>query len=198
LESPLISARVDASNINHTVKTLRGVDRKVLNELRKELRGKVQPYANSIAQAVPAQSPLRGMRHNGVTRWEGKPKASVSFTPGKSRSGNRLLSIKVTGGSAKSGPIGFDYAEVAGIRRRAPRPVSKVYEREGLLQQHRVNGQGDAMIRALQRKVPIRGRAGYFAFQEALQKYPLLNKIGVLALQKFSVKITHELIGRGF
>ena len=194
----MISARVDASNINHTVKTLRGVDRKVLNELRKDLRGKIQPYANSIAQAVPAQSPLRGMRHNGVTRWEGKPKASVSFTPGKSRSGNRLLSIKVTGGSAKSGPIGFDYAEVAGIRRRAPRPVSKVYEREGLLQQHRVNGQGDAMISALQRKVPIRGRAGYFAFQEALQKYPLLNKIGVLALQKFSVKITHELIGRGF
>jgi len=138
------------------------------------------------------------MRHDGVTRWQGKPKASVSFTPGKSRSGNRLLSIKVTGGSAKAGPIGFDYAEMAGVRRRAPKPFSKVYQREGLNQQHRVNGQGDAMISALQRKVPIRGRAGYFAFEEALQKYGLLSKIGVLALQKFSVKITHELIGRGF
>lgn len=194
----MISARVDASNINHTVKTLRGVDKRVLNDLRKELRGKIQPYANSIAQAVPAQSPLRGMRHNGVTRWEGKPKATVSFTPGKSRTGNRLLSIKLTGGSAKAGPIGFDYAEVAGIRRKSPRPVSKVYEREGLRQQHRVNGQGDAMISALKRKVPIRGRAGYFAFQEALQKYGLLSKIGVLALQKFSAKINTELIGRGF
>lgn len=194
----MISARVDASNINHTITTLRGVDRRVLNELRKELRGKVQPYAQSIANAVPAQSPLRGMRHEGVTRWGGKPKASVSFTPGKSRSGNRLLSIKLTGGSAGRGPIGFDYAEVAGIRRRAPKPFSKVYERQGLNQQHRVNGQGDAMIEALQRRNPIRGKAGYFAFNEALQKYPLLNKIGVLALQKFSLKITHELIGRGF
>ena len=194
----MITARVDASNINHTVRTLRGVDKRVLRDMRKELRGKIQPYANSIAQAVPAQSPLRGMRHDGVTRWQGKPKASVSFTPGKSRSGNRLLSIKVTGGSAKAGPIGFDYAEMAGVRRRAPKPFSKVYQREGLNQQHRVNGQGDAMISALQRKVPIRGRAGYFAFEEALQKYGLLSKIGVLALQKFSVKITHELIGRGF
>ena len=193
----MISARVDASNINHTVRTLRGVDRRVLNELRKDLRGKVQPYANSIAQAVPAQSPLRGMRHDGVTRWGGKPRATVSFTPGKSRTGNRLLSIKLTGGSAGRGPIGFDYAELAGVRRRAPKPFSKVYQREGLNQQHRVNGQGDAMIEELRRKNPIRGKAGYFAFDAALQKYPLLTKIGVLALQKFSVKITHELIGRG-
>lgn len=194
----MISARVDASNINHTVRTLRGVDKRVLNDLRKELRGKVQPYAQSIANAVPATPQLRGMRHNGVTRWEGKPKASVSFTPGKSRSGNRLLSIKLTGGSAGRGPLGFDYAELAGVRRRAPKPFSKVYQREGLNQQHRVNGQGDAMIEKLRQLNPIRGKAGYFAFNEALQKYPLLNKIGVLALQKFELKITNELIGRGF
>ena len=195
----MISARFDSSDINHTVRTLRGVDRRVLNDLRKELRGKVQPYAQSIANAVPAQSPLRGMRHEGVTRWGGKPKATVSFTPGKSRKGNRLLSIKLTGGSAGRGPIGFDYAEVAGSRKSPPRPFSKVYrDSQGLSRQHRVNGQGDAMIDELRRRNPIRGKAGYFAFNEALQKYPLLSKIGVLALQKFSIKITHELIGRGF
>lgn len=195
----MISARFDSSDINHTVRTLRGVDRRVLNDLRKELRGKVQPYAQSIANAVPAQSPLRGMRHEGVTRWGGKPKATVSFTPGKSRKGNRLLSIKLTGGSAGRGPIGFDYAEVAGVRKRPPKPFSKVYrDGQGLSRQHRVNGQGDAMIEELRRRNPIRGKAGYFAFNEALQKYGLLNKIGVLALQKFSIKITHELIGRGF
>jgi membrane-associated protease RseP (regulator of RpoE activity) len=194
----LISARVDASNLNHVVKTLRGVDRQILNELRKELRGKIQPYANSIAQAVPAQSPLSGMRHDGVTRWSGKPKATVSFTPGKSRSGNRLLSIRLTGGSAGRGPLGFDYAELAGVRKRAPKPFSKLYERNGLLQQHRVNGQGDAMISQLRRKKPIRGKAGYFAFDEALQKYPLLTKIGVLALEKFGAKVSRELIVRDF
>lgn len=180
------------------VRKLKGVDRRVLNDLRKELRGKVQPYANSIANAVPAQSPLRGMRHNGVTRWEGKPKATVSFTPGKSRKGNRLLSIKLTGGSAGRGPLGFDYAELAGVRKRPPKPFSKVYrDSQGLSRQHRVNGQGDAMIDELRRRNPIRGKAGYFAFDEALQKYPLLSKIGALALSKFSTKITHELIGRG-
>ena len=195
----MITTRVDASNINHTVRILRGVDRKALNELRKELRGKIQPYAQSIANAVPATPPIRGMRHDGVTRWEGKPKASVSFTPGKSRSGNRLLAIKLTGGSAKGGPLGFDYAELAGVRKRPPKPFSKVYDRgSSPAVQHRVNGQGDAMIRAIRRVKAIRGKAGYFAFDEALQKYPLLNKIGVVALQKFMTKINSDLIGRGF
>lgn len=194
----MINARVDPSSINRNIKTLRGIDRRILNELRGELRGKIQPYANSIANAVPAAPQLRGMRHEGVTRWGGKPKATVSFTPGKSRSGNRLLSIKLTGGSAGRGPLGFDYAELAGIRSRAPKPVSKVYQREGLNQQHRVNGQGDAMIAKLRRANPIRGKAGYFAFNEALQKYELLEKIGFLALRKFSLRVTNELTDRGF
>lgn len=194
----MISARVDASNINRNIQTLRGIDRRIANDLRKELRGKIQPYAQSIANAVPATPQLRGMRHEGVTRWQGKPKASVSFTPGKSRSGNRLLSIKLTGGSAGRGPLGFDYAELAGIRRRAPKPFSKVYQREGLNQQHRVAGQGDAMIEKLRQLNPIRGKAGYFAFNEALQKYGLLEKIGFLALRNFSVKVTSELTQRGF
>jgi hypothetical protein len=107
----------------------------------------------------------------------GKPKATVSFTPGKSRTGNRLLSIKLTGGSAGRGPLGFDYAELAGVRRRAPKPFSKVYQREGLNQQHRVNGQGDAMIEEVASELnPIRGKAGYFAFNEALQKVPVIEQ----------------------
>jgi hypothetical protein len=187
------------SRLRNAVKTLRGLDKKVMNELGREMRGTIQPFADSIANAVPSQSPLSGMNHNGVTRWGGKPKASVSFTPGRSRrGGSQLLSIRLSGGSAKNGPIGFDYAEMAGTRRSGPKAVSKVYDRGGFPGlQHRVNGQGDRMIAGLRRKKSIRGKSGYFAFDAALQKYKLLEAVGQIALRKFMIKVNVELMTRG-
>jgi hypothetical protein len=61
-----------------------------------------------------------------------------------------------------------------------------------------VNGQGDAMIRAIRRSKPIPGKAGYFAFDNALQKYPLLRKIAELSLARFAESLNVELReGRG-
>ena len=195
----MISQSVDATGVRDAVKTLRGLDKKVMNQIGREMRGTVKPFADAIAAAVPAQSPLSGMNHNGVTRWGGKPKASVSFTPGRSRrGGSQLLSIRLTGGSAQGGPIGFDYAEMAGTRRSAPKPFSKVYDRGGFSGlQHRVNGQGDRMIRGIRKKKSIRGKSGYFAFDAALQKYKLLEAIGQIALRRFMITVNFELMMRG-
>lgn len=195
----MISQSVDSTGLRDAVKTLRGLDKKVLNQIGRDMRGTVQPFANAIANSVPSQSPLRGMNHNGVTRWGGKPKATVSFTPGRSRrGGSQLLSIRLSGGSAKAGPIGFDYAEMAGTRRSAPKPFSKVYDRGGFSGfQHRVNGQGDRMIRGIRKKKSIRGKSGYFAFDAALQKYKLLEAIGQIALRKFMLAVNFELMMKG-
>lgn len=198
MEFPLLTTRVDVTNLNRDLAVLKKIDNKIVKDLRKELRGRLQPYASAIAASIPGNPPISGMNHNGVTRWEGKPKGRVNFNP-RGRRG-ALVGLIFTGGTRRGGPLGFDYAEVAGIRRRPPKPVSRIYEDQyGTLKTHRVNGQGDAMIRAIRRRKPIRGKAGYYAFEQALQKFPLLKKIAELSLNKLAQDVNLELSdGRRF
>jgi hypothetical protein len=51
------------------------------------MRGSIMPVAKAIAGDVPEQAPLSGMNHNGVTRWTGQVRSSVSFTPGRAKGG---------------------------------------------------------------------------------------------------------------
>jgi hypothetical protein len=130
---------------------LRGLDRKALNKLKATMRASISPVAKAIAADVPDAPPLSGMNHNGVTRWTGQPRSSVSFTPGRARGGStRLLAMKFTGGTRGGGGIGFDYAELAGSSKRAGAMFSRVYDRAGTPGvQHRINGQGRLSIKAL-------------------------------------------------
>lgn len=193
----MLTTRVDVTNLNRDLAILKKISPTLMKEFRKELRGRLQPYASAIANSIPGNPPISGMNHNGVTRWEGKPKGRVNFSPRGRR--NALIGLIFTGGTRQNGPLGFDYAEVAGIRRRPPRAVSRIYEDQfGTLKTHRVNGQGDAMIRAIRRRKPIPGKAGYFAFDQALQKFPLLKKIAELSLARFTSDVNNELSGVRF
>ena len=175
--------------------TLRDLDRKALNKLKGEMRGSIKPVASAIANDVPETPPLSGMNHNGVTRWTGQVKTSVSFTPGRGRGGStRLLAMKFTGGTRAGGGIGFDYAELAGSSRRPGSRYSKVYDRGGYPGfQHRVNGQGQAFNRGIRSYKPIRGRGGYFAYDSAVKKYPIIEGLGKRAIEKFMDDATREL-----
>jgi hypothetical protein len=174
---------------------LRDLDRKALNKLKAVMRGSIMPIAKSIAADVPEQAPLSGMNHNGVTRWTGAPRASVSFTPGRARGGSsRLLSMKFTGGTRAGGGIGFDYAELAGSSSRPGSRFSKVYDRGGFSGfQHRIAGQGAAFNRGVRQAKPIKGRAGYFVYDAALKRYPVIEGIGKIAIDAFMVEATREI-----
>ena len=175
--------------------TLRSLDRKALNKLKSEMRGSINPVAKAIAGDVPEQAPLSGMNHNGVTRWTGQVRSSVSFTPGRGRGGSsRLLAMKFTGGTRAGGGIGFDYAELAGSSRRPGARFSKVYDRGGFPGlQHRINGQGEAFNRGIKSYKPIRGRGGYFAYDSAVKRYPQIEGLGKRAIDKFMADATREL-----
>ena len=174
---------------------LRGLDRKAVNALRAEMRASISPVAKSIASDVPAEAPLSGMNHNGVTKWAGQPRSSVSFTPGRARGGaTRLLAMKFTGGTRGAGGIGFDYAELAGSSKRSGSQFSRVYDRAGSPGvQHRVNGQGAAFNRGIRNAKPINGRGGYFVYDAALKRYPTINGLGKRAIDKFMADATREL-----
>jgi len=194
----LLSTQMRVEGVATLTKELRNLDRKAINKLRAEMRGSINPVARAIAGDVPEQAPLSGMNHNGVTRWTGTVRSSVSFTPGRARGGStRLLAMKFTGGTRAGGGIGFDYAELAGSSRRPGARFSRVYERNGIPGfQHRINGQGRAFNEGIRAAKPIRGRGGYFVYDSAVKRYPQIEGLGERAIKKFMQDANRELAMR--
>ena len=195
MESALLSTEMRVEGISQLNNTLRGLDRKALNKLKAQMRASINPVARAIASDVPEQAPLSGMNHDGVTRWTGQVRSSVSFTPGRAKRGaSRILAMKFTSGTRAGGGIGFDYAELAGSSRRPGAKFTKVYERGGYPGfQHRVNGQGEAFNRGVRAYKPIRGRGGYFAYDSAVKRYPQIEGLGKRAIDAFMADATREL-----
>ena len=198
MESALLSTQMRVEGLAQLNNTLRDLDRKALNKLKGEMRKSIKPVASAIANDVPQTPPLSGMNHNGVTRWTGQVRSSVSFTPGRARGGaSRLLAMKFTGGTRAGGGIGFDYAELAGSSRRPGARFSKVYERGGYPGlQHRINGQGQAFNQGIRAYKPIKGRGGYFAYDSAVKRYPQIEGLGERAIKKFMKDANRELAMR--
>ena len=195
LEPALFSTQMRVEGISQLTSTLRSLDRKALNKLRAEMRATINPVAKAIAGDVPEQAPLSGMNHNGVTRWTGQVKSSVSFTPGRGRGGSsRLLAMKFTGGTRAGGGIGFDYSELAGSSKRPGARFSKVYDRAGSPGiQHRIAGQGRAFNQGIRSYKPIKGRGGFFVYDSAVKRYPMIEGLGKRAIDKFMADATREL-----
>ena len=195
MESALLSTQMRVEGIASLTATLRTLDRKAVNRLRAEMRGSITPVAKAIGGDVPEAAPLSGMNHNGVTRWTGQVRSSVSFTPGRAKGGaSRLLAMKFTGGTRAGGGIGFDYAELAGSSRRPGARFSRVYDRAGSPGvQHRINGQGRAFNQGIRNFKPIKGRAGYFAYDSAVKRYPQIEGLGKRAIDKFMKDATREI-----
>lgn len=191
----MLQSRVtfDQADINRAIKVLRETDSNLVRELRSGLKRSIEPVTAKIASSIPRDSKLRGMNHRGRTRWRGVNKPVVNFTPGRSRkSGTRLVSISVTGGARG---LGFDYGELAGLRRNTPKPRSKEYQRRGdkVMRTHRIAGQGDGMIEGLEKYYPIRGRAGRFAFDAFLDSRPYVQGIAMVAVNKLAAETNQKL-----
>jgi hypothetical protein len=181
----LLSTKIRAKGMKETVATLRKLDNETQKKLRKELRSKIKPVAQAIANDVPATPPLSGMNHNGVTRWTGVPKVGVQFRTGGGKT-RQILSMRFTGGTRGQGGIGFDYAELAGSSRRPGSVFSRVYDRAGSPGiQHAVTGQGKAFNEGIRAAKEIRGRGGYFAFDSSIKKYPIIEGLGKRAVKDY-------------
>jgi len=174
-----------------TIAALKQVDANAVKKLRQELKGVMQSEISTIVSGIPAFAPLRGMVHNGRTKWK-RPKGSVSFTPGGVRgfSGKQfspLVTLTFTGGSSS---IGFDMAELAGIRRHPARRRSKIagstsYGTQAGDGSHSNNGQGDYFISKLEEVRPIKGRAGRFAFDLFLRRKPIIEQKAITFVDKY-------------
>ena len=162
----MITPKVNAEKIREAVGELRAIDKALVSELRKELRGKISPFARQIADNVPTDPPLSGFGNTGATGWSDvTPK--ISFTPGRSRkTGNHLVSIRIQPRAARRG---LYIAELGGSRTRG------------------VSNRGRAMIRNLNQRYPMKGKGGRFAYT----KFRLLRPDAM----RIAVEIVNRTIG---
>jgi hypothetical protein len=166
------SVRVEG--LENTLAILKLVEPESIQKIRSEIRSIVTSSGavSKIRSRTPAVAPLSGMANNGPIKWGGVKTVNVSVLPRITPIGKRsvpLVRIAATGGSNS---LGFDYAELAGIRRRPPRARSKI--RGGTLRGTQkgdgsmaLNGQGDNFIKVLEDRNGK--KPGRFAFRAVFE-----------------------------
>lgn len=181
-------AKSGLSGSSEAMKLLKEFEPGLFKELGKQLRTQlnpiIKPIESEINSAITQEmaSKMPGMFHNGRSSWNGATlNARVSVKPAD------LITVTATG---RSRAVGFDYAELAGIQRRAPRPVSRAYTRDGQPRKHRVNGQGLAFNAKLGREF---GKPGRFAWIRVLKRKPEIEARVEDIANTFGVKLSRRL-----
>lgn len=137
--------KVNADDLRKAISVLKKIEPESTKDLRNELKNKLVPLAQQIAQAVPAQPPLSGFANNGATAWPQSIKGKVAFTPGRGRrNANNLVSIRVDGGKQR----GFYIAELAGSRSTGQ------------------TNSGRALIEQLNSRSQMKGKGGRYAYKQ--------------------------------
>ena len=180
-------AKSGLSGSSETIKVLKELEPDLFKDIRKKVNSELKPVLNPIQSEINGmtnemQSKMPGMFHNGRSAWSGTNiTARVSTRP------RDLIFINAAG---KQGKVGYNYAELAGIRRRPPRARSKAYTINGQSRTHAVNGQGDAMIDKLQREF---GKPGRFAWIRVLGRKPEVERKVQDIADEFGIKLSRRL-----
>jgi hypothetical protein len=159
-------------------KTLRETEKDLVNLARKDLRTGAKPVADAVKANIPTQAPLRGMVHSGRTAWQPsgvKVTVRTNFTKKAERKGFQLVSI-VAGARGKSAPgsAAFQIADMSGRKNSSGRSGAITpYAYKGGTRTHRKNGQGRAMIRALN----AQNRASRYVYPAALRQVPYVQDV---------------------
>lgn len=134
--------RVDAKQFRNALKMLKAIEPDSQKILGRELKTKLQPMAVEIADSIPDVAPLSGFNNAGRTAWSAV-RGRTAFTPGRSRrNATNLVSIRVEDES----DVGVKIAELAGSR--SPGKTNS----------------GRAMIEQLNRRNPMKGKGGRYAY----------------------------------
>jgi hypothetical protein len=156
------------------VRMLKQYDKDLYKELGKNLQTQLKPIIGPIQGQIngTVTSQLRSRRdsgmfgHSGRTSWAGATiKVKTSVQP------KNLIFIEGKGQGANSldGALGFEYAELAGIRRRPPRTMSKGWGSSSTgYHSYTQNGQGDGFINMLSKY----GKPGRFLWKRVLKRKP--------------------------
>ena len=194
-----IDDKVEVRGIKEAIRDMKQIDKDAIAALRKEMKTAIMPIARKIASKVPTEAPLSGFNHSGRTRWSGA-KATVSFAPARIRRDKKQVPIVSIVMSGKAGGAGFDIAEIAGSDdlKQGRNPSAQFTRRGGSRKiRTRQNGQGRAMVRALEFRAPWSYAAGRFGFGYFLQEKRDLQNIAENILGRAAKDFNKKIARRG-
>jgi len=164
----VIRAEIDATVVKRLTTELKNFDPALARQLGKDIKTELLPFASSIQQQMPSESPLSGMINNGRTGWS-PAVVTISATPGAGW-GRSMARIVIEG---KPRPAALKIAEFAG---------SSSYTKS--------TGPGQSLIDALERKNPlVKGRGGRFGFAAYYKKQPEMFRIIQKIIDRYLDKV---------
>lgn len=195
-----LKTNIRVDGLKDTLIILEAIEGNSVKQLKKDADVAVRGSGvfSAIRSNVPSVAPMSGMTHNGATKWAGITSVKTAIPPITLRRLARkrdtpIISIHATG---SPDGLGFDYSELAGIRRHPPRSRSKIPS-TGLRGAGRgdgsiaIRGQGDNMIKVLEDK--FGKQPGRFAYEATIKKRPALNTALQVVLDKYAAMVNRKL-----
>ena len=193
--NPMIKAVVDGRAVADAIAELKTIDPKLYTALRSELRTSLGGPAKAIENAWPisVQSPS-GMNKLGRTGYAA-PTTSVAFTPGRARSGKVSTLIGITAKIPKN-QVGAWIGEMAGLRNKFKSGESDIYSKNGSYfdskgnpYSHKLNGQGQALVQALNAKYGSSTNGGRWGWRKFVNMKSNIQQIGIGILENAVTKL---------
>lgn len=178
----VVQAVVDGSAVREAVAQLKTIDPKLHKALTSELRSSMAGAASQVKSAWPTIAPLSGMRYNGRTGYV-SPGSGFSFTPGRARRGgvSSLMAIRI---KIPKNSVGSWIGEMAGMRGKYGSDWSREYNKNGQRMQHRLRGQGQAMVRVLTARYGSSANGGRWGWKKFMTVKQTLRDTGMSILEK--------------
>ena len=190
----MIRAEVDQAAIKLLISRVKEVDPSMMKAFTKDFKSDLEPYAASVANAVPAFAPLKGFLHQGRTSWSkptGKVVARLSAGAGRA-----AFMIRVEGTKGKL--AGLKIGDLAGYKNKIPsKPMVAGYTRSDGIEvpaYKNTGNQGRALVRALEASSPLyNGRGGRYVFRAYIMKKPQIIAAADAAFTKFAQEASRKL-----
>lgn len=185
----MLKATISGDDVRRAIAELKAIDPNMEKMLKREIRTGLAGPAAAIQNAFPASldSP------SGLNRLQKyvKPKASVAVTPGIARRGkvSTLIGIRIK--MPKGQPNAW-IAEMAGLRGDYKDGYSRVYSKNGEREIHRLNGQGEAMVQALNQKYGTASKGGRFGWRKFVNMKNNIQNIGIGILEDYVSTLNRE------
>ncbi len=187
----MLKATVDGRAIADAIAELKQIDPKLYTALRAELRTGLGGPAKAIQSGWPAKvdSPS-GMNRLGRSGYA-PATTSVAFTPGRARRGAVSTLIGITAKIPKN-QVGAWIGEMAGLRGNYGTGRSREYSKGFGTQSHALNGQGMALVDALNAKYGSADKGGRWGWRKFVNMKSNIQGIGIGILENYVAKLNRE------
>jgi hypothetical protein len=187
-----IGLETQVRGLRETLLELRDLDKTLYTQLNSDIKNSALPFAKSIENALPKTAPLSdasgksGFVHNGATAFKvSENKTSVKTSTKRPRGNEKVSLLKVIVKGR-----GLAIADMAGRKKTTGRSSGRSRPSAGRPTGYRLNGQGTALIRNLDKK----HNASRFVWPAALKNQNLIDNSIERSLQEASAKVNRNLL----